>query len=64
MCALGLQCSCSMQYSDYWNKGNLKQAYQLYALMTKLEQLYKVYEILLGARNLTTQEITLIVGGL
>jgi hypothetical protein len=32
--------------------------------MTKLEQLHNVYEILLGARNLTTQEITLMVGGL
>jgi hypothetical protein len=61
--ALGLQCSCSTQCSDYWNKGNLRQARQSYALFPKLEQLYKVYEILLGARNPTTWDITLMVGG-
>jgi hypothetical protein len=63
MRALGLQCSCSTQCSDCWNKGNLKRARRLYALMTKLEQLHKVYEILLGARNLTIWEFTLMIGG-
>jgi hypothetical protein len=24
MCALGLQCSCSTQCCDFWNKGNLR----------------------------------------
>jgi hypothetical protein len=63
MHALGLQYSCSMQCSDRWNKGNLRRARRLYALMTKLEQLHKVYEILLGARNLTTREIILMIEG-
>jgi hypothetical protein len=64
MHALGLQCSCSTQCSDRWNKGNIRQARRYYDLMTKLEQLHKVYEILLGARNTITGDITLMVGGL
>lgn len=63
MQALGLQCSCNTQCSDRWNKGNLRQARRYYALMSKLEQLHKVYEILLGARNTITGDITLMVGG-
>jgi hypothetical protein len=63
MAALGLQCSCKVQCSDYWNKQALQQARQNYALLTKLEQLQKVYDILLGARNTITLEITLTVAG-
>jgi hypothetical protein len=60
--ALGLQCSCNTQCSDRWNKGNLRQTCQSYAFLHKLEQLYKVYEILLSVQNLTTRDITLMVG--
>jgi hypothetical protein len=63
MAALGLQCSCKVQYSDHWNKQALRQARQNYALLTKLEQLQKVYDILLGARNTITLEITLTMAG-
>jgi hypothetical protein len=63
LAALGLQCSCKVQCSDCWNKQALHQACQNYALLTKLEQLQKVYDILLGARNIITLEITLTIAG-
>jgi hypothetical protein len=63
MVALGLQCSCKIQYSDCWNKQALQQARRNYAPLTKLEQLQRVYDILLGAQNTITQEITLTVAG-
>jgi hypothetical protein len=34
-----------------------------FTLLTKLEQLQKVYDILLGARNTITLEITLTIAG-
>jgi hypothetical protein len=49
MVALGLQCSCKIQCSDCWNKQALRQARYNYALLTKLEQLQRVYDILLRA---------------
>jgi hypothetical protein len=61
MVALGLQCSCKIQCSDHWNKQALRQACHNYALLTKLKQLQRVYDLLLGARNTITQEITLTV---
>jgi hypothetical protein len=63
MVAIGLQCSCKIQYSNRWNKQALQQARHNSALLTKLEQLQRVYDILLGARNTITQEITLTVAG-
>jgi hypothetical protein len=63
MVALGLQCSCKIQCSDHWNKQALQQACHSYALLTKLKQLQRVYDILLGVRNIFTQEITLTVAG-
>jgi hypothetical protein len=61
LAALGLQCSCKVQCSDCWNKQALRQACRNYALFMKLEQLQKVYDILLGARNTITLEITLMI---
>jgi hypothetical protein len=51
---LGLQCSCRTLCSDYWTKQALHQACRSYFSLTKLEQLQKVYDILLGARNVLT----------
>jgi hypothetical protein len=62
MVALGLQCSCSVQCSDVANKRELWQAHHNYALLTKLEQLQKVYSVLLGAQNTITQ-VTLTAAG-
>jgi hypothetical protein len=62
--ALGLQCSCHTLCSDRWTKQALHQACRSYFSLTKLEQLQKVYDILLGARNVLTQEIILIVAGM
>ena len=62
--ALGHQCSCRTQCSDRWSKVALRQARRNYFSLTKLEQLSKVYEILLGARNVVTQEILLSVAGI
>jgi hypothetical protein len=63
MAALGLQCSCKIQCSDRWNKQALCRARQNYSLLKKLEQLRKVYEVLLGARNTVTGDLTLMIAG-
>ena len=62
--ALGLQCSCRSQCSDRWSKQALRQARCYYFSLTKLEQLQKVYDILLRAWNVLTHEITLCVAGI
>jgi hypothetical protein len=64
LATLGLQCSCCNLCSDRWTKQALHQACQSYFFLTKLEQLQKVYNILLGARNVLTQEIILKVAGM
>jgi hypothetical protein len=48
---LSLQCNCQFQCSDYWNKAKVCSARISFEQLAKMEQLQRVYDILLGARN-------------
>jgi hypothetical protein len=54
--ALSLQCNCQFQCSDYWNKAGVCSAWIIFGQLAKMEQLQRVYNVLLGAWNVTTGE--------
>jgi hypothetical protein len=61
--ALSLQCNCQFQCSDCWNKAGVHSAWITFGQLAKTDQLQRVYDILLGARNVTTSELLLAIGG-
>jgi hypothetical protein len=61
--ALSLQCNCQFQCSDRWNKAGVRSARITFGQLAKTEQLQRVYDVLLGARNVTTGELLLAIGG-
>lgn len=61
--ALSVQCNCKFQCSDRWSKGGVRSARSTFAQLTKNEQLQRVYDVLLGARNVATGELVLAIGG-
>jgi hypothetical protein len=61
--ALSLQCNCQFQCSDRWNKARVHSDRITFGQLVKMEQLQRVYDVLLGARNVTTGELLLAIGG-
>jgi hypothetical protein len=61
--ALSLQCNCQFQCSDHWNKAGVHLARITFGQLAKTDQLQRVYDVLLGARNINTTELLLAIGG-
>jgi hypothetical protein len=61
--ALSLQCNCQFQCSGCWNKAGVCLARITFGQLAKMEQLQRVYDVLLGAQNVTTGELLLAIGG-
>jgi hypothetical protein len=61
--ALSLQCNCHFRCIDRWNKAGVRLARITFGQLAKMDQLQRVYDILLGARNVTSGELLLAIGG-
>jgi hypothetical protein len=55
--ALSLQWNCQFQCSGRWNKARVCSAWIIFGQLAKIEQLQRVYNVLLGAWNVTTDEL-------
>jgi hypothetical protein len=53
----------SLQCSDRWNKAGVHLAQITFGQLAKMEQLQRVYDVLLGTQNVTTGELLLAMGG-
>jgi hypothetical protein len=61
--ALSLKCNYQFQCSDCWDKAGVCLARITFGQLAKMEQLQRVYDVLLGAWNVTTDELILAIGG-
>lgn len=61
--ALRMQCHCKVSCNDRWTKQAIRNARENFFTLSKSEQLQRVYDILLAARNVETKEILLTIEG-
>jgi hypothetical protein len=54
---------CQFQCSAHWNKARVRLAWITFGQLAKMEQIQRVYDVLLGTWNVTTDELLLAIGG-
>jgi hypothetical protein len=61
--ALALRCDCAPSCSDIWTRRSVRQARRDHLLLSKKDQLQRVYDSLIAYRNITTKQLRLTIGG-